>query len=536
MTRHRWSDRTCSRVHAPAGSPSARVRHVSGASGRLPAAALAAAMAVAGTTAAQCRTEEASADATPVRPRTPDAPNSGLGASPRVHEDAVMPPGHDSVTLPAFTHARGHGALTAGGRGGDVLIVDTREDVVDEGDGVTSLREALTVAVGPRTIVFAVGGLFDTSESMLVMSDEGDSHVTLACQSAPPPGVRIRGQGLRIRGGVHDLIFRHCTFRNIDPGAPDAEVSRAIGVIGTAAPSARMIFDHLSLSWATDENWTVFTGPDTKASSRGFTLSDSIVAEGDPDSAHPESGLLPRRYMHSMGPSCNSKSHRFPLLDCSIVGNLIAHNGRRNPLFWGASGEIVGNLVYNWYETAVDARPHNSRTLDVQILGNEFRTGPTTKRGSTPLQVIVDDGPVDVRVEGNIERPFVDGRIGPPRRMEAIRQGSPSAPTTSPSPINLDCVGASRPSRDAVDERIVAELENGTGTTGIGDDQERVYPYYPGTMHPPDYDLDRDGMADAWERKHGLDPTDPDDHRRDIDGDGYTALEEFVNAAATCPD
>lgn len=41
-------------------------------------------------------------------------------------------------------------------------------------------------------------------------------------------------------------------------------------------------------------------------------------------------------------------------------------------------------------------------------------------------------------------------------------------------------------------------------------------------------DLDEDGIADEWERQQGLDPTDPSDAARDLDGDGISNLEEFL--------
>ena len=43
-------------------------------------------------------------------------------------------------------------------------------------------------------------------------------------------------------------------------------------------------------------------------------------------------------------------------------------------------------------------------------------------------------------------------------------------------------------------------------------------------------DRDRDGMTDQWEMDHGLDPDDASDGNRDRDNDGYTNLEEYLNA------
>ena len=45
-------------------------------------------------------------------------------------------------------------------------------------------------------------------------------------------------------------------------------------------------------------------------------------------------------------------------------------------------------------------------------------------------------------------------------------------------------------------------------------------------VQPPD--TDHDGMSDAWETAHGLNPNDPNDAALDSDGDGQTNLAEFV--------
>ena len=41
---------------------------------------------------------------------------------------------------------------------------------------------------------------------------------------------------------------------------------------------------------------------------------------------------------------------------------------------------------------------------------------------------------------------------------------------------------------------------------------------------------DSDGLPDAWEAEHGLDSSDAADQALDADGDGYTNLEERLNA------
>jgi hypothetical protein len=96
--------------------------------------------------------------------------------------------------------------------------------------------------------------------------------------------------------------------------------------------------------------------------------------------------------------------------------------------------------------------------------------------------------------------------------------------------VVLAGAGASLPVRDAVDERIIAEVRNGTGA--IIDSQWEVagWPVYRSKRPPAD--TDRDGMPDAWERAHGLNLEDPSDATADRDADGYTNLEEYINELA----
>jgi hypothetical protein len=74
--------------------------------------------------------------------------------------------------------------------------------------------------------------------------------------------------------------------------------------------------------------------------------------------------------------------------------------------------------------------------------------------------------------------------------------------------------------------RVADEVTNGTGALGRIDDALLM-----GGAAPP-ADADMDGMADAWESAHGLDPSDAADASTDRDGEGYTNVEEYVNELA----
>jgi hypothetical protein len=99
-------------------------------------------------------------------------------------------------------------------------------------------------------------------------------------------------------------------------------------------------------------------------------------------------------------------------------------------------------------------------------------------------------------------------------------------------------VGAKLPKQDSLDQRAIREVRNRnhdfvgskTKTPGIIDSQADVggWPEY-ASAEPP-VDSDKDGIPDAWERDHGLDPHNSADSAADSTGDGYTNLEKYLNS------
>ena len=83
--------------------------------------------------------------------------------------------------------------------------------------------------------------------------------------------------------------------------------------------------------------------------------------------------------------------------------------------------------------------------------------------------------------------------------------------------------------RDAVDQRIVREVRARGGRIINDPSQVGGWPALPATAPPPD--SDRDGVPDTWESEHGTNPA-VKDSNRDGDGDGWTNVEEWLNALA----
>jgi hypothetical protein len=82
--------------------------------------------------------------------------------------------------------------------------------------------------------------------------------------------------------------------------------------------------------------------------------------------------------------------------------------------------------------------------------------------------------------------------------------------------------------RDAVTRRTVDEVRAGTGSWGRKPQKDLLEGLKPGK---PGRDTDGDGLPDAWETAHKLDPKDPADSAKKLPS-GYTAIEEYANELA----
>ncbi|MDO3386254.1 right-handed parallel beta-helix repeat-containing protein [Gilvimarinus sp. SDUM040013] len=353
-----------------------------------------------------------------------------------------------------LSNVTGFGMDTPAGEGGQVLKVTS---LASEGEG--TLRWALEQK-GPRIVVFEVGGVIDLAGKGVRITEP---YVTVAGQTAPSPGITL------IRGGIgiatHDVRLQHLRVR---PGANGgaARSGWEPDGIGISRKHARNIhIDHCSTSWAVDENMSA-SGERTEgpmATSGKITFSRSIIAEALDYATH-------KKGKHSKG----ILIHDY-VQDIAVVGNLFAHNDRRNPYFKAhATGVVVNNYLYNIGNAAVqlgyiedewigkERKPANPR---VAVVGNELQYGRDTysdlalvaHQGDVYLKdnrVLNLDGGDMAQVQGDIK--LLDKPPVWPKGLEAL-------PVAEVREAVLANAGARPWDRDAVDLRIVASARQGRG-------------------------------------------------------------------------
>jgi len=432
----------------------------------------------------------------------------------------------------AFPTAEGYGRFALGGRGGRVIHVTNLNDA-----GPGSLRAAVE-AEGPRTVVFDVSGLI-TLESRLIVRKQ-NAKLTIAGQTAPGKGICLRKYNFGMLGATN-VIIRYLRVR---PGNLSGMTLDGMGM----ASSDDCIIDHCSISWTLDEAF----------SSRGahnITLQRTLISEALNAAGHKKYPPGTQHgYAASIGGDIGSFHH-----------NLLAHCAGRN---WSLAGglskpknqyagrlDLRNNVVYNWKNRASDGGAH-----EVNFVANYYKPGPATKfLYALNAQYGGFPGTQQYYFAGNImEGQFgltnqTAGRTATTERGGTLPQDySPwvdrpffeSYVQTQSAELAyadvLGNVGCNFPALDEHDQRVIEETRNGTyrfegsktGLPGLPDSQEDVggWEVYPEVHRPADWDTDHDGMPDHWEQAHGLNPEDASDRNNDLNGDGYTNLEKYLNS------
>jgi hypothetical protein len=393
----------------------------------------------------------------------------------------------------AFPGAVGFGAAATGGRGSAAYHVTTLDDTGATG----SLRDA--VSTGPRTIVFDVGGIINLTSALSCAAD-----LTIAGQTAPGGGIAIEGREVSFSNSSNEIV-RNIRVRQ---GTDDPDTGKS----GIAADSdMNLIFDHVSVEFSDWDNLDINSGGNV-------TFQRSILA--DP-----------------IGQQFNAHVDSTPI---TWFENIFANAHNRNPLAKGDT-QYVNNVVYN-FQSGYTLGDTGGKFMQ-DVVNNYFIVGPsTTNSGDAFFQL----GSQSMYFEGNMLDTTKGGTLNGsamslPGGITAL--SAPYAPTTSSfdtasaaEGYAYDVAHSGALPRDDVDTLVLADVTS-LGTSGhLWTTQTATglanggYGTLAGGTPP--VDTDGDGIPDAWETAHGLNPNDAADAILYWGCSGYTNLEVYLNQLA----
>jgi pectate lyase len=429
-----------------------------------------------------------------------------------------------SADVAAFPGAEGFGAASIGGRGGKVIKVVNLNPA-----GPGSLQAACETE-GPRVVVFDVSGVIQGNIRIT------HPRITIAGQTAPGAGITIEGMLMnpyRIKPDLHDVTIRHLRIRpRRNEGKRDASHD---GIQLTYID--RLILDHVSVAWGSDENIDV-------CNSRNLTIQWSAIEESDMEG-------------HNKG------QHNFGLImgysgrDATVHHNLFAHHLRRAPLVGLEVLDHRNNVIYNmlrgiyWHPPKMNQqRP--GKGFRANVVGNYFKAGPNAPRTGRDLNNASVDATAgeELFASGNFfswvgkvvdiwDHPLKNGVL----LQYPIRAREPwPAPSVVTDPADeaykrVLALAGCLP-RDVVSRRTVEEVRAGTGSWGRHDPPNGLMDGLVPAKAPAD--TDGDGMPDAWEKARRLDVRDPSDAAKIVPAgaspldrhQGYSYIEYYINELA----
>jgi hypothetical protein len=377
-----------------------------------------------------------------------------------------------------------------------ILYVDRLTDNMgNNGSNKGSFRWCVTRNY-PRIILFEVSGYINLENYIRVYNP----YVSIYGQTAPGKGVTITGSYVDLRTDY--VLIQHLRFRlNSSSTAQEDALTIFMG--------SNVFVDHCSFSYALDEN--IGVGGSTGTFKGPLTISNCMLS-------HPLHGKNSKGIL--MGGTMDS---------LSIMRNAFVHCGQRAPFlgdYTYKTAEVVNNLCYNSEYFGIMFDKGDSPKINV--IGNEWRKGNNSvspaRRGAVRIRSLMSSGS-RFYMKDNL----CPGRTGNSEWDGIVRidvSGADSSDFYSATPFNYtsssdiypaselndnlsSTAGAFYWNRDAVDIEAIDDMINGTGTWI--DDSEKYYPEIP-----------------ALTKSLSV----PDNPHQDLDGNGFTNLEEWVYGLA----
>jgi hypothetical protein len=368
--------------------------------------------------------------------------------SPRLSVEAAPTLADAAPTRPApVDEVVGYGRTTVGGDDGALVTVTS----------LAQLRAELKKD-GPKNLRLSGSGVWDLGGSDLAIKK---------------PNVTIDGSHADIvfkRGSVKittsQVILRYVKSRSGDEAPVNGADVDSITINGNRGARDHIVLDHVEAIW----------GPDVSATMLGrvtdVTIQYSIFGEGLLHSSHPESHDADGHSLTfniSDDVSASAYAERV-----TLYGNLFTTSQSRSPRVIGCKAcDLIDNVFYNYAE----GPQGNPQSLN--LIGNTWKKGPAPAAAGIPFTALLwryqpDADVFDTRLDGRVY--ISDGQYwgftpAAPRGDDAAVLASD--PLVSPSVASvghakayqnvLAEAGARLPEMDATTQRLIANVQDGTG-------------------------------------------------------------------------
>ncbi|KAA6301488.1 MAG: Pectate trisaccharide-lyase [Candidatus Ordinivivax streblomastigis] len=459
-----------------------------------------------------------------------------------------------TAQTPAFPGAEGHGRYTTGGRGGAIYYVTTLDDNSEPG----SFRYAVTRS-GARTVLFSVSGTIQLKSELKIKTD----NLTIAGQSAPGDGICIAGYPLMVQ--ANNVIVRYIRCRMGDAQSISADGADTFG----GRKQKNVIIDHCSVSWSTDECASFYENENFTM--QWCLISESLRLSGHSKGAHGYGGIwggAKASFHHNLLAHHSSRTPRLAAgltststSECVDVRNNVYYNYDIEGAYGGEA--VHANLVNNYYQPG----PANQNAANSVKRGRIFSLYKRMD-GSYPA---INDMWGTFYISGNVVVGHANATkdnwtYGVYNQFNS-QYGTISQLTkdtirlSEPLPTDVVTTHSAEKAyeqtllyagcslhRDALDERIASETRTNTAAfiglsaantspyprPGIIDSQNDLKPAGAGAdwspwpelvQTTPPADTNNDGIPDGW-----LETNYPDKSATDLNEDGYTFLEVYLNS------
>lgn len=379
-----------------------------------------------------------------------------------------------------------------------------------------SFRQAVEYDKDNKFIIFEVSGTIPVDDRLVVDND----NVSILGQTAPPPGITLRGCVLQLSGD--DILVQHIRVR-VGDGKSNIPYYSKDGInIDSFVDDHpyNVVVDHCSVSWAMDENVGVGNQDYLNDPILNATVSNCIIAEPlekyEEDPEHTGKNFL-------VGRGANN---------ATVINNIMAHARDRNPFVaYGWNRMVVANnLIFNPGDFNINLAIGRD-VSEGSFVGNVVIGGRNTSTTAREMIPNFNKDPwpgtrffmLDNRVAAGVQEDendwsLVRNNTGyTDEELESAFKATsppvwPSNYTVMASELVIDTLlksaGAFPNYRDAVDERIIDDIINGSGTFITSQDDVGGFP-----------NLATNSI------EHNL----PSNPHGDDDNDGYTNLEEWVH-------